>query len=64
MVNTSVHLKVLGSGVAVITIDLEDSKVNLLSSQVLTELKSAVDSVKANPAVKGLIIVSVVDETS
>lgn len=58
MVNTSVHLKVLGSGVAVITIDLEDSKVNLLSSQVLTELKGAVDNVKANPAVKGLIICS------
>jgi 3-hydroxyacyl-CoA dehydrogenase/enoyl-CoA hydratase/3-hydroxybutyryl-CoA epimerase len=56
MANTSVQLKTLDSGVAVITIDLPDSKVNLLSGQVMMELASAVDSVKSNPAVKGLVI--------
>ncbi len=58
MGNNAVQTRILDSGVAVITIDLPDSKVNLLSASVMMELDQAVEQVKANPAVKGLIICS------
>lgn len=58
MSSTSVQLKVADSGVAVITLDLQGSKVNLLSSATMMALQEAVAAVKANPAVKGLIICS------
>ncbi|HEY9774440.1 MAG TPA: 3-hydroxyacyl-CoA dehydrogenase NAD-binding domain-containing protein [Planktothrix sp.] len=55
---SSVNLKILASGVALITLDLPDKKVNLLSTQLMTELNDVLDQVRANPAVKGLVIMS------
>ena len=58
MAKSAVQLKVLDSGVALVTLDLPESKFNLLGSQMMTELKSVIAEVKGNPAVKGLIIAS------
>ena len=41
----SVNLKILASGVALITLDLPDKKVNLLSTQLMTELNGVLDEV-------------------
>lgn len=58
MASTAVQLKVLDNGLAVITLDLADSKVNLLSAKMMEELSSAIDQVAANAAIKGLIVTS------
>jgi 3-hydroxyacyl-CoA dehydrogenase/enoyl-CoA hydratase/3-hydroxybutyryl-CoA epimerase len=52
----AVELSVLANGVAVITFDLKDSKVNKLSSAVLAELEAALDLVAATPGIKGLVV--------
>lgn len=44
--------------IATITIDVPDSKVNTLSRQSMTELNAAIEEIKANSAIKGLIIAS------
>src|SRR5437870_2852697 len=58
MANTAVQLKILDNGVAVVTLDLQNSKVNLLGSQMMNELNAVIDQIAANPAVKGLVITS------
>ena len=61
----SVHLKTLASGVAVITLDLPEKKVNLLSETLMTELNATLDHVlaeHAKGAVRGLVIVSGKDD--
>lgn len=58
MANTAVQLKILDNGVAVVTLDLPDSKVNLLGSQMMNELNAVIDQVAANSAVRGLVITS------
>lgn len=56
--NKAVTLKMLDSGVARLTIDLPDSKMNLLSESVLKELSDALDTIEGDSSVKGVIIVS------
>jgi 3-hydroxyacyl-CoA dehydrogenase/enoyl-CoA hydratase/3-hydroxybutyryl-CoA epimerase len=53
----AITLSKLGSGIAVITIDLPDSKMNLLSGSVMTELNEALDTIERDGS-KGVIIVS------
>lgn len=60
--SNAVNLKVLDNGVAVVTIDLVGSKMNLLSEVMLRELSVAVDAIEANPAVKGVVIISGKDD--
>lgn len=58
MATNAITLNLLESGVAVVTLDLPDSKVNLLSESMMRELNDVLDRVQANPAVKGLVITS------
>lgn len=53
----AITLRKLGSGVAVLTIDLPDSKMNLLSSTVLAELDEMLTTIERDGA-KGVILVS------
>src|SRR5579883_301839 len=53
----AVQLSILNNGVAVLTLDLEDSKVNKLSSPVMNELEAAFDLLsKQSGVVRGLVI--------
>ena len=54
----AISLKMLESGVALVTIDLPDSKMNLLSGSVLHELSGVLDTIEDDPSVKGMILVS------
>lgn len=54
----SVHLKILASGVAVITLDLPEKKMNLLSEGLMNELNETLTQVRANNEVRGLVIIS------
>jgi 3-hydroxyacyl-CoA dehydrogenase/enoyl-CoA hydratase/3-hydroxybutyryl-CoA epimerase len=54
----SVNLTILPSGVALITLDLPDKKVNLLSESLMRELNDRLDEVLGNSEVKGLVITS------
>lgn len=54
----SVRLDVLLDGVAVLTIDQPGSKVNVLTSELWTDLESAIDSISTRSDVKGLVIES------
>ncbi len=54
----SVELTVLNTGVAVIKLDVKDSKVNLLSTDVMTELDATLDALRDMRNVTGLVIVS------
>lgn len=56
--NTAISLKVLPSKVAVITIDLPGSKMNVLSTAVMTELEGVLDKLAATPGIAGLVIAS------
>ncbi len=56
--NTAVQLKILPSGVALITINLQQEKVNVLSSSLMAELTGALDTLSAETSVRGLIIAS------
>ena len=58
----AVALTVLDNGVAVVKLDLKDSKVNLLSFQVLNDFSSALDALAALPGIKGLVICSGKDD--
>ncbi len=53
----AVHLKMLPSGVALVTIDLPGSKMNLLSGSVMQELNEVLSQVEANSP-KGMILAS------
>lgn len=55
---TSVQLVFRPDGVAVFTIDQAGSKVNVLTSELWTDLEAAVDAVTARTDVKGLVIAS------
>ncbi|MBX9687001.1 MAG: enoyl-CoA hydratase/isomerase family protein, partial [Candidatus Obscuribacterales bacterium] len=54
----AVELSVLNNGVAVIKFDLEDSKVNKLSSPVMAEFDAALDTLAGLSGVRGLVICS------
>src|SRR5262249_16477435 len=58
MANKAVNVKILDNGVAVLTLDLQGTKVNVLSTMTMTELNEALDQLAANPAVKGLVVIS------
>lgn len=54
----AIKLTMLKNGVALVTIDLPGSKMNLLSGSVLQELADALDKIEADSTVKGVILVS------
>lgn len=54
----AVNLRVLPSRIAVITIDLPDSKMNVLSTALMTELETVLDQLASTPNVDGLVIIS------
>jgi 3-hydroxyacyl-CoA dehydrogenase/enoyl-CoA hydratase/3-hydroxybutyryl-CoA epimerase len=58
MNTTAVQLKLLKSGVALVTLDLPGEKMNLLSESLMRELNDVLDQVASNKTVKGLIIAS------
>lgn len=58
MANAAVTKKLLPSGVVLVTLDLPDSKMNLLGESVMRELNDVLDQVAGDSSVKGLIIVS------
>lgn len=53
----AVQLKMLESGVALLTLDLPDSRYNLLSEQMMRDLNDALDEAKAQRP-KGMVITS------
>lgn len=54
----AVHVTMLDSGIAELRFDLKDDSVNKFNALTLKELREAVDRVKANRAVQGLLISS------
>lgn len=58
----AVSLKILTSGVALITFDQPDKKVNLLSEGFMRELNDALDQVAGNTSIKGLVFASGKDD--
>jgi len=58
MAMTAVHIDVRTEGAAVLTIDQPGSRVNILTSELWTELESAIDSLMPRTDVKGLVIAS------
>ncbi|MBX9952838.1 MAG: hypothetical protein K2Y39_26930, partial [Candidatus Obscuribacterales bacterium] len=56
MTNPAVTMKMLNSGVALVTLDLPDSKYNLLSEKVLRDLIACLDQAASDKAVKGMVI--------
>jgi len=62
MANAAVTKKLLPTGVALVTLDLPDSKMNLLGEMVMRELNDVLDQVAGDSSVKGLIIVSGKDD--
>jgi 3-hydroxyacyl-CoA dehydrogenase/enoyl-CoA hydratase/3-hydroxybutyryl-CoA epimerase len=56
--NTAISVRVTPSKVAVITIDLPGSKMNVLSGPLMSELEAAVDKLAVTPDIAGLVIVS------
>ncbi len=55
---TAVTKTLLPSGVALVTLDLPDSKMNLLGEAVMRELNDVLDQVAGDASVKGLVIIS------
>lgn len=58
MNSSSVRVEFRPDGVAVLTIDQPGSKVNILTSELWTELESAIDALRPRTDVKGLVIAS------
>lgn len=58
IVERDMQLDVLDSGIAVITINLRGAAFNTLGTKSMTELAALIEDVKANKAVKGLVISS------
>ena len=56
MTKPAVTMKMLNSGVALVTLDLPDSKYNLLSERVLRDLIACLDQAASDKAVKGMVI--------
>ncbi|MBY0548793.1 MAG: enoyl-CoA hydratase/isomerase family protein [Candidatus Obscuribacterales bacterium] len=54
----AVKLAVLNNGVAVLTLDAPDSKVNVFSTPVMEELEATLDKLAGMTEVRGLVIVS------
>ncbi len=58
MASSPVQLKVLNSGVGIVTFDVPDSKVNVLGSVSMTELQLILEKVKSDPQIKALVFTS------
>lgn len=56
MTKPAVTMNMLNSGVALVTLDLPDSKYNLLSERVLRDLIAVLDQAASDKAVKGMVI--------
>lgn len=56
MTKPAVTMKMLDSGVALVTLDLPDSNYNLLSERVLRDLVDVLDRAATDKAVKGMVI--------
>ncbi|MDR3616535.1 MAG: 3-hydroxyacyl-CoA dehydrogenase NAD-binding domain-containing protein [Candidatus Obscuribacterales bacterium] len=54
----SVQLKTQANGVGVVTIDVPDSKVNVLGLTAMTELEAILDEAAKNSQLKGLVFIS------
>lgn len=54
----AVSLSILNNGVAVLTLDLQDSKVNKLSSSVMSEFEASIDQLSRLTGVRALVITS------
>ncbi len=57
-IQKAVTLAVLPSGVAVVTLNQPDKKVNVLSGAFLTRLGDVLDQVRVDASVKGLVLIS------
>jgi 3-hydroxyacyl-CoA dehydrogenase/enoyl-CoA hydratase/3-hydroxybutyryl-CoA epimerase len=58
MSTVSVQLKTQANGVGVVTIDVPDSKVNVLGLTAMTELEAVLDEAAKNSQLKGLVFIS------
>jgi enoyl-CoA hydratase len=58
MNSSSVHVDIRSDGVAVFTLDQPNSKVNVLTEQLWTDLEAAIDSLAARTDGKGLVLAS------
>jgi 3-hydroxyacyl-CoA dehydrogenase/enoyl-CoA hydratase/3-hydroxybutyryl-CoA epimerase len=56
--NPSVIVDIAANGIAVLTIDLPDAKVNTLGRRSMQELNDAIDKIAATQNVRGLVIAS------
>lgn len=56
--SNAINLRMLESGVALVTIDLPGSEFNFLSESVMNELNAICDQIERNSACKGVIVVS------
>jgi 3-hydroxyacyl-CoA dehydrogenase / enoyl-CoA hydratase / 3-hydroxybutyryl-CoA epimerase len=59
---TAIKKTLLPSGVALVTLDLPDSKMNLLGESVMRELNDVLDQVAGDSSVKGLVFISGKDD--
>jgi 3-hydroxyacyl-CoA dehydrogenase/enoyl-CoA hydratase/3-hydroxybutyryl-CoA epimerase len=51
-------LDVDGDGIALITWDMADRSMNVITTGVIEELGALVDKVSADPAIKGVVVTS------
>ena len=58
MLETATRLTISDKGLATITIDVPDAKVNVLSETVMMQLQTILDSLASDKSVKGLVIAS------
>ena len=59
----SVHLKRRDSGVAVLTFDVPDHSVNVLSREVIDEVTPLLEEIERDPTIAGCVLVSGKDES-
>ncbi|HAS63102.1 MAG TPA: fatty acid oxidation complex subunit alpha FadB, partial [Vibrio sp.] len=57
----AITVKALESGIVELNFDLKGESVNKFNRLTLTELRAAVDAIKANDAVKGVVVTSAKD---
>lgn len=58
----SVKFEVLDNGIAKVTLDLPNNKVNLLGPAMLSEIQGVIDRVAVMPTIKGMVIISGKDD--
>ncbi len=51
-----IQLDIKENGTAVLSLDMAESKVNLINFELLTEVSEALDEVSANPSVRALVV--------